>query len=69
MVKRNGVEDKLDEDRKYTPNLVPLQRSVEVKVMWGNFRVVSYPKILLLFLKLDSNRALLIEFHRHLQIF
>ena len=42
MVKRNGVEDKLDEDRKYTPNLVPLQRSVEVKVMWGNFRVVSY---------------------------
>ena len=56
MVKRNGVEDKLDEDRKYTPNLVPLQRSVEVKVMWGNFRVGSYPKIPLLFLELGFNQ-------------
>ena len=55
MVKRNGVEDKLDEDRKYTPNLVPLQRSVEVKVMWGNLSVVSYPKIPLLFLKVGLN--------------
>ena len=55
MVKRNGVEDKLDEDRKYTPNLVPLQRSVEVKVMWGNLSVVSYFKIPLLFLKVGLN--------------
>ena len=55
MVKRNGVEDKLDEDRKYTPNLVPLQRSVEVKVMWGNFRVVSHPKIPLFVLKVGLN--------------
>ena len=55
MVKRNGVEDKLDEDRKYTPNLVPLQRSVEVKVMWGNFRVVSYPIVPILILKVGLN--------------